>query len=185
MKKIKIIILLITVFGLYLSMGSCNRQDLSKQSAIVDSLFIQVSLFKVDIDNLDSAAIMANVKPINEDLAWIQDSLSRESVMDSKEFIENVKNGQKIMSIFPREYAVLKKELSYSLKQLTDIKADLKADILTVEEANKYVNDEEKAAEILKKHHDKLLGRLSRIKNYSEVRKDFYIKVHEQGLISE
>lgn len=179
MKKFSVLLISIVCIGFYFSNTSCNRNEYSEQIVIVDSLNNVASVYLFQLDSIDSSAIMGMENMILEDISWISDSLAKENLTQSTVFLAKLKNGRKVIQVFPREYNTLRKELNISLGQLKDLKTDLDNGNVNKELANKYVNDEELAMKKIDAHHKKLLKRLNSLNNYEEVRKEFYLEARK------
>ena len=63
---------------------------------------------------------------------------------------------------------------------MIDLKKDLQNNSIEKIEASKFIQDEKMAASILKDHMDKMTDRLDKLKDYPEVRKEFYDNVKEE-----
>lgn len=179
MKKIKIFLLSFVIIGFYFSNSSCNRNDYSEQLVTVDSLYSITGIYLLQLDSIDSSAVMGMESTITQDISWISDSLNQENLSESSVFLAQIKNGRKVMQVFPREYSTLKKELTISLDQLKDLRIDLSNGSLDEIHADKYVNDEKMAMLKIESHHKKLLSRLNSLNNYEDVRKEFYLNAHK------
>lgn len=182
MKKNSFLFSTILLASLYILSSSCNRTDYSEQISQIDSLYNQISHYSFQIDSIDSNAVIELTPIIQEDLLWISDSLSKELLPKSSLFLYRVRTGNKLLQNFPQEYHTLKKEFIYSLKQLSDLKKDLKNNSIEKVDASKYINDEKLAIKVLESHLNKMIKKLETMKDYPEVRKDFYLMVHEQGI---
>jgi hypothetical protein len=177
MKKILSSILFLLLIGFYFFTNSCNRTDFTNEIAQVDSLSAQIDDFRTRLNQIDSTLIMDYSLLVNEDLDWAADSLSRDNMPFASVFLAKVRIAKKFTNSFPAEYSTLKKELTYSHVQLIDLKNDMLNNSIEKVQASKYINDEKMAVVILKDHMDKMTDRLTALKDYPEVRKDFYDKV--------
>lgn len=179
MNKINVFLISIVIIGIYISNSSCNRNDYSEEIVELDSLSILTSTYLTQLDSIDSSAVMGMKAMILEDISWISDSLSKENLSESSVFLAKIKNGKKVMQVFPREYTTLKKELTNSLNQLNDLKADLSNGNLDEVHAKKFINDEKLAFTEINAHQKKLMKRLNSLNSYEEVRKEFYLMAHK------
>ncbi len=186
MKRISFFIVASIIILLFFIAGtSCNRVDYSKEITHVDSLKTQLSEYKIQLNSVDSAAIM-ELKPfINEDIEWIKDSLTKETMNLGTIFLVSVRSGSKLMGSFPSEYSSLKAEIDYSITQLEDLLEDLNKGSIEASNAHKYVNDEVMAYKVIERHINKMLGRLESVKDYSDIRNDFYERIRQQGDLAE
>jgi len=167
----------------YVSTISCNRTDYSKEIAQVDSLQAIMNLMKFQNDSIDSLQVISLSPLIQEDIRWISDSLSKETLTKSKVFIQKVRTGEKILRNFPMEYYSIKKEINYSLTQLNDLHQDLIEGSIEKAEASKYIEDEVNAGSVIESHHLKMMKRLQTLEDYPEVRKEFYLMLKQEDLL--
>lgn len=185
MKKIISSTFLLLVIGIYFFSNSCNRNDYSQEIIKVDTLFQQVNSFKIYLDSIDSTSVMEYAPLLAHDLKWIDDSLSKESMSMSSVFLFKVRTGNKLLENFPIEYSSLKKEVTFSQKQLLDLKEDLQNGSIEKVQVNTYLKDEKLAVKVIESHFNKLKKRLEIMKEYPIVRKEFYLMVQEQGNLVE
>jgi hypothetical protein len=181
MKKIISTTLVLLAIGIYFFSNSCNRNDYTQEIAKVDSLFQQVNSYKLYLDSIDSTSVMEYATMVAHDLKWISDSLAKESMAGASVFLFKVRTGNKLLENFPVEYAALKKEVNFSHKQLLDLKVDLQNGSIEKVQVITYLKDEKLALKAIEIHFNKLKKRLEILKDYPVVRKDFYLKVREQG----
>lgn len=186
MKKVSLFIVSSVFIVLYfMSSTSCNREDYSKEIAKLDSLKSHLTVYKVRLDSIDSTYVM-NLKPIiDRDIEWIKDSLTKETMSLGAVFLVTVRAGSKLTDSFPTEYTSLKNEVNYSITQLEDLLKDLNKGSIEAIKARKYLNDEEMAYKVIERHVNKMTGRLESLKDYPDIRKEFYDKIRQQGLSSE
>ena len=184
MKKVSaFIFLLIGLIG-YFNSTSCNRSQFSKQLASVDSLSQQTNNYLQQLQALDSASVMELAPLISADLSWVKDSLTSEDIKNSSLFLSQLKSGKKLMENFPKDYVILQKELKNSLKQLNDLKQDLKNNSISLQEANRYVSDESSALLIIEDQLNKVEGRINSLKEYRQIRDTFYLEAHARRKVS-
>lgn len=181
MKKSNILFIALSIVLFYFSNSSCNRTNFSEQIVAVDSLHNQVDSYLFQLNSIDSTEVMSYYPIVKKDIAWVSDSLAREDLKNSSVFLSKLKTANKLMQVFPQEYSTLKKELTISLYQLEDLKSDLENNTINEVEANRYVNDEKLALKNIGNHEKKLMQKLDSMKDYIEIRKDFYLMVGQQG----
>lgn len=186
MKRISLFIVASIILLLFFIAGtSCNRVDYTKEITQIDSLKTQLLDYKMQLNSVDSAAVM-ELKPfINEDIEWIKDSLTKETMNLGTIFLASVRSGSKLMGTFPIEYSSLKAEIDYSVTQLEDLLEDLDKGSIEASKAHKYVNDEVMAFKVIERHINKMLGRLESVKDYSDIRNDFYKRIRQQRDLAE
>ena len=125
--------------------------------------------------NIDSVDVIEKIEIVNSDFIFVQDSLKRDLIIQSPNYLNQLKIVKKMSDSFLSEYAILKNESGYSIDQLNDLKTDLQNGSLDPEEAKKYLDDESKALVILNKHFQKLELGLNILNNqYFDFREAFY-----------
>ncbi len=186
MKKISLFTLSSLLILLYFVLStSCNREDYSKEIAQIDSLKTQLSIYSLQFDSIDSTSVMELIPLIKNDVEWIKDSLTKETMSLGAVFLVTVRAGSKLTESFPAEYSSIKKELIYSTSQFEDLLDDLNKGAIDAINARKYINDEVMAFKVIESHIKKMTGRLESLKDYPDIRKDFYERVRQQGVSSD
>ena len=180
MKKITLYIMGGLLIFIYFTSTSCKREDYSKEIIMVDSLLSQANIYKANLDTIDSMAVMSLKPIIEQDVDWIKENLTKETMGLGSVFLVTVRAGSKLTSNFPSEYSSLKRELDYSIKQLEDLRTDLKKGSLDKTTAEKYFKDEAIAFNEIDRHCYKMFGRLESLKDYDDIREDFYEKLNQQ-----
>ena len=175
MKTTKIFFLFAIVTSVGFGYTRCNPNNYSNEIVQVDSLLaVAVEMHQYMI-NIDSADVVEKIEIVNADFKFVQDSLRGDLIMQSSNYLSQLKIVKKMGDGFLGEYKTLKKESSYSIDQLDDLKKDLQNGSLDPEEAKKYLNDESKALAILNKHYQKLKLALNNLNTqYFDFRDAFY-----------
>lgn len=175
MKISKIFFFIAIVTSITVGYTRCNPNDFSKEIDRVDSLLIVAVEMHQFMINIDSADVIEKLEVVNADFKFVQDSIQGNLIIKSANYLEHLKIVKKMGDGFLGEYETLKKESSYSIDQLNDLKKDLQNGSLDPEEAKKYLNDEGKAMAILNKHFQKLKLGLNNLNNqYFDLREGFY-----------
>jgi hypothetical protein len=175
MKTSKIFFLIAIVTSISLGYTRCNPNDYSKEIDQVDSLIIVAVEMHQFMINIDSVDVVEKAEIVNADFKFVQDSLQGDLIIKSANYLDHLKIVKKMLNGFLGDYETLKKESSYSIDQLNDLKKDLQNGSLDPEEANKYINDEAKALALLNKHFQKLKLGLNNLNNqYFDLRDAFY-----------
>lgn len=180
MKLLHFFIAILLTSATYLSITSCNRVDYSEEIAKVDTLKIEIDSLRFRFDEIDSSLVLSYTPFMTEDMKWISDSLTKENVTDAKMFMYHVKIAKKLTLTFIYDYVKLDRELAYSKEQLSSLRKDLVNSSIEKEEAMKYLSDEDKAVEAIDTHLSKMEERINLLKDYPEVRKEFYLKMRNK-----
>ena len=101
MKKLLSSILFLILIGFYFSSNSCNRTDFTNEIAQLDSLSAQINDFRARLDLVDSNLVMNYANLVKEDLHWVSDSLSRETMSFASLFLAKVRVAKKFTENFP------------------------------------------------------------------------------------
>jgi hypothetical protein len=179
MRKLFLFIISNTVILLFLfNNTSCKRENFTQQIKQLDSIITQVDAMSIEINGVDSLSVMNLKKYVNEDVNWIKDSLTKETMTTASVFLIKVRTAKKLLDSFPYEYSTMKSELKYSQAQLVDLHNDLSKGSIEADLANKYLADEKKAFLLIASHFKKMFGRLESVKDYPDIREEFYKKIH-------
>ena len=175
MKTSKLFFLFTIVTAIGFGYTRCNTHDFSKEIKGVDSMLVIAVEMHQFMINIDSADVVEKIEIVNTDFKFVQDSLNSDLVIQSTNFLNQLKIVKKMSDSFLSEYAILKNESGYSIDQLNDLKTDLQNGSLDPDEAKKYFDDESKALIILNKHFQKLELGLNNLNNqYFDFREAFY-----------
>ena len=172
-------LLIITAIGLP-GLERCNTSDFSRQKNEIDTMLVALVDIKAELLLIDSAEVIKTIILVNKDFNFVRDSFPGELIGQSSEFLGQLKVAKKFSDNFNAAFPRLKNEVDYSLKQLDNLKADLKNKSINEKDATQYLNDEKRAFQTIKAQSDRLFYQLNSVNNKYLISRDrFYIAYSE------
>ncbi|MGB0403161.1 MAG: hypothetical protein ACPGEG_03625 [Salibacteraceae bacterium] len=133
------------VFFISLLLIGCSSSPNEKAIKKIDSLLVQANKASVQLSEFNPADVKPLVDTINFDVKFIQQEYSDTMTMELATKIDTYLRNVKSIRKFDEAYNAQRKDVDYSIDQLSDMKADLESGIMDSTGFNMYIGSEEEA----------------------------------------
>lgn len=151
--------------------AGCESNVHSVKIQRIDSLLTMLDTSIQKLEQLDSKKISVAKKEAEEHLHFIQKNYPDSMGMNLAGRLGDYKINRKLLKTLLENGDGLKGEMEYSVKQLEDLRHDLKADRIDSTQAAEYLRDEWEAASTLMQRYNLIANRYqSGLKKHEELK---------------